>query len=331
MYDNKALWRLYKLKFKARDYFINRILNRHLWQPLFGKDFQLFVYGGKLLHNADWSNRKISELINGDKPFMVSRFGNTELINLNSYLEKNICGDSAELEEVTKEWWDRLYTGAGFFPRDTKYQQRFAETMLESAAETDLLGVWNRPMEDYHLKTTMKGASITALRWLEPWYSKKPWTHALKGKKVLVIHPFEKSIREQYEKRQQVFPDGLLPEFELDVLKAVQTIGDNNEYGFTSWFDALDYMYKEAMKRDFDVAIIGCGAYGMPLAAKLKKSGKKAIHLGGVTQCVFGIKGSRWVNSPIDKKIPINDSWIYPDENETPRGAGDVEGGCYWK
>jgi hypothetical protein len=115
------------------------------------------------------------------------------------------------------------------------------------------------------------------------------------------------------------------------VLKAVQTIGDNNEFGFDTWFDALKYMYDEAMKRDFDVVIIGCGEYGMPLAAMLKKAGKKAIHLGGVTQCLFGIKGSRWVNSPIDKKIPMNDYWIYPDESETPSGAQNVEGGCYWK
>ena len=44
----------------------------------------------------------------------------------------------------------------------------------------------------------------------------------------------------------------------------------------------------------FDIAIIGCGAYGLPLAAKLKKEGRQAIHLAGVTQLMFGIKGKRW-------------------------------------
>ena len=46
------------------------------------------------------------------------------------------------------------------------------------------------------------------------------------------------------------------------------------------------------MKFDFDVALIGCGAYGFPLAAKLKTAGKQAIHLGGVLQALFGIKGA---------------------------------------
>ena len=35
---------------------------------------------------------------------------------------------------------------------------------------------------------------------------------------------------------------------------------------------------------DFEVALIGCGAYGLPLAAHVKRLGKKAVHLGGATQ-----------------------------------------------
>ena len=54
---------------------------------------------------------------------------------------------------------------------------------------------------------------------------------------------------------------------------------------------ALNYMFDEAMKKNFDVAIIGCGAYGFPLAAKLKQAGKIVIHLGGATQLLFGIIG----------------------------------------
>jgi hypothetical protein len=35
---------------------------------------------------------------------------------------------------------------------------------------------------------------------------------------------------------------------------------------------------------EFDVALIGAGAYGLPLAACVKRLGKKAIHMGGVTK-----------------------------------------------
>ncbi len=111
---------------------------------------------------------------------------------------------------------------------------------------------------------------------------------------MLVIHPFENTIRKQYEKKDLLFenPD-VLPDFKLLTLKAVQSIG-NKSNGFGDWFEALDFMYDEALKRDFDVAILGCGAYGLPLAARLKQAGKQVIHLGGSVQILFGIKRNRW-------------------------------------
>ena len=47
-----------------------------------------------------------------------------------------------------------------------------------------------------------------------------------------------------------------------------------------SWFDALDKMYKDIRELDFDVAIVGCGAYGLPLAAKIKSLGKAGHSFG---------------------------------------------------
>ena len=88
-------------------------------------------------------------------------------------------------------------------------------------------------------------------------------------------------------------------------------------------------MYEEAMKQEFDVAIIGCGAYGFVLAAMLKRAGKQAIHMGGATQLLFGIKGKRWDEMPQVSKW-YNDAWVRPDENEQPKQKNLVEEGCYW-
>ena len=120
-----------------------------------------------------------------------------------------------------------------------------------------------------------------------------------------------------------------MPEFKLITLKAVQTIAGEKDVRFTNWFEALSYMIEKALQIDFDIAIIGCGAYGFPLAASLKCAGKQAIHLGGVTQILFGIKGKRWIENPRDK-IPFNDSWVYPKLSETPEKKDIVEAGCYW-
>ena len=70
----------------------------------------------------------------------------------------------------------------------------------------------------------------------------------------------------------------------------------------------------------------------MPLAAMLKKAGKQAIHMGGVTQILFGIKGKRWEKEKSYGYIKalMNDNWIYPEENERPKSSNKIEGNCYW-
>ena len=80
---------------------------------------------------------------------------------------------------------------------------------------------------------------------------------------------------------------------------------------------------------NFDIAIIGCGPYGFNLAAYIKRIGKKAIHLGGATQILFGIKGKRWDTHPLTAKL-YNEHWIYPKANEIPQNYKRADDGCYW-
>lgn len=98
---------------------------------------------------------------------------------------------------------------------------------------------------------------------------------------------------------------------------------------FATWFDALDHMFVEALEKPFDVALVGCGAYGFPLAARLKRAGKKVVHLGGVLQLLFGIQGKRWDNRPA-YRVLYNESWTRPSPEETPPSASQVDGGVYW-
>ena len=80
---------------------------------------------------------------------------------------------------------------------------------------------------------------------------------------------------------------------------------------------------------DYDVAIIGCGAYGLPLAAHVKRMGKVGIHIGGATQILFGIKGKRWESIPAVSKL-INEHWVKPLPEETPSEFRNMEDGAYW-
>lgn len=284
------------------------------------------LYAGKRVMSATETNDFIYQGLISGKPFMACRFGSTELNIVGTYHFHREREYQKEIEHVC------FYSG--FFPCDKELGHQFAETMKGACAMADYFSVWYMPYEDYFVKNyTKKETRIGYLTSFEPWKVANPWTRALKGKKVLVIHPFEDSVKAQYLKRNLLFSNlDILPEFELKTLKAVQTLADNKDERFDTWFDALQYMFDEAMKIDFDVAILGCGAYGMPLAGMIKNAGKQAIHLGGVTQILFGIKGKRWEEQPEYKYIKdmMNDSWSYPLESEKPKSSTKIEGNCYW-
>ena len=292
-------WIRYEKRWKWRDFYFNKCLRRHGIVKYFHREPVMLHYAKKWVMSSAKTNDYIYQKIIGGKPFMVCRFGNTELQTVVGYLKVKYKGHNTEDDAYLDKWFTRLGKDSGFFPVEYQYLKPFSELILDAGANADLLAMWHLNMEDFIIEEFASQADLTFLFRLEPWLAPgTPWTAALAGKKVLVIHPFEHTIQEQYKKREQIFPDSeILPKFELKTLKAVQTLCGEKDDRFMTWFDALDYMYERAIDIDFDVAIIGCGAYGMPLASKLKNAGKQAIHLGGATQLLFGIKGYRWENN----------------------------------
>jgi hypothetical protein len=310
---NKTDFVLSFLKFVSNKYF-NRI---------FGKNVFPITYGRKLLTPGS-ANDCLYQLIQDDKPFIVGRFGTTEMNSIGQVIKNEMgLGKIRELERRS------LVINAGFFPDDIENFKRFAALNLELCPHIDMLGILNSRFEDYVIRHFMKDTQIANLTFIEPYYFENPWSKALEDKKVLVIHPFSDTIKSQYQKRHLLYknPD-ILPEFELSLIKSVQTVAGNKSE-FSTWFHALNSMFEQAMKIQFDIAIIGCGAYGLPLAIKLKQGGKKAVHMGGATQILFGIKGSRWDQHPIISTF-YNEYWVRPGKSERPENAGLVEDSCYW-
>lgn len=292
----------------------------------------------KLQLEFSYSNQDASDCIQqfleSDKPAMIARFGSVELSCVADYASpvnfkncvKYILGISNHLD-YSKSTLFSMGNNAGFFPVTKANLDRFSELMLDSMSIVDILGSWRE--DELIFEKELINAIKVPLGDLEPYFHKDPWSVALKGKKILVIHPFEESILEQYAKHEFLFKDQrVLPKFELQTLKAVQSIA-GTPCAYNTWFDALDAMKREIVKRDFDIAIIGCGAYGFPLAAFVKSIGKKAVHLGGATQILFGIKGKSWEERD-DFKQMFNESWTRPNESEVPCQSSKIEGGRYW-
>lgn len=270
----------------------------------------------------------IGRLLASDNSLMVSRLGGVEMWCLRAFLERR----GGKGKSYGKKIRSAMSCNAGFFPVDDASLDAFAEMYLEHLKQADVMGVWFYKHEDFFCNSYCPQAELVENGCMEPFRFANPWSGKLEGKKVLVVHPFVDSIRKQYaEKRQLLFdaPD-VLPEFELKTVQAVQSIA-GSPVQFGTWFDAYRHMCDRIADTDFDICLIGAGAYGLPLASFAKGLGKKAIHMGGVTQILFGIKGRRWEKEYADSTAKLfNEHWIRPLRSETPSGSERVEKGCYW-
>lgn len=287
--------------------------------------FKRNKYYGKLIKGIDEANDMIYDSLMSGKPFLAARFGDAELRALVYTLECDL-----KMREKFPDYIKKVMSlNAGFFPATNENVLKFGHVLWDAAKEVDLFGVWYNLMEDYVIHEQSPNAKLVELEALEPYRSGRPWSRALQGKKVLVVHPFEESIQAQFAIKDKIFENPqILPDFELITYKAIQTnAGGTCKY--KDWFEALEAMFADISSLDFDVAIVGCGAYGLPLAAKIKRLNKQVIHLAGATQILFGIRGARWDVRPEMQKY-FNQYWIRPSESERPINATAVEKGCYW-
>lgn len=298
----------------------------------------------------EWSsaNKTLYDLLSQDSPCYIGRIGTVEgavVLNKMSiptppHLLNKVKGCYRYItENVCLPWWEtgqpifRLQRNAGFFVKGgvtLEHVDRFAEMYLHYIPKMDVCGRWLHYEQYLPFSTNCKFVQWEALY---PFFAEKPWTKTLEGKNVLVVHPYKTTIEKQYAKRKLLFANNdILPDFNLKVIKAVQSIaGESTPYN--DWFEALDSMKDAIAATDFDVAILGCGAYGLPLAGFIKEElGKKAVHIGGGTQLFFGIKGRRWTVDYTNScyRDMYNEHWVSPEAEERPAKASQVEGGCYW-
>lgn len=267
-------------------------------------------------------NQQIAALLSRQSPFLVGRIGHTEGRIVGEYRFRN--GRYGRLTKL------QAHQNAGIFPVSPWLLSRFAEIYSTSIESADLLGFWQTDFQLRLLASSPSTIKLAPLSSLEPYLHDWPWSAALEDRRVLVVHPFASSIRSQYaSSRSKLFDNPqVLPAFYLQVLEPPQTLAPLTA-GYPAWLDAFNTLTQQVLECDFDVALLGCGAYGLPLGASIKAAGRQAIHLGGALQVLFGIRGRRWEKIPTIDAL-MNDCWVRPSDMETPVSASLVDEGCYW-
>jgi hypothetical protein len=243
-----------------------------------------------------------------------------------------------------------LEKNAGVFPMhgesDLKHWQ---EKYVDTIRKADCLATgWYAPFKyvEQNLLSYLewKGNQIV-LRALEPYYVKPGfrWTSLLQGKKVCVVSSFTETGKQQVakgsetiwgEEGKSIWPSGITWSWVQTGYAPVLAQGkctwsEASGKDIQCWQDAVNYMVEEVMKTEAEIVIIGCGGLGMIVGSELKSKGKVCIVMGGATQVFLGICGKRWKTHDFISCL-WNKEWVYPSDEETPGGANQVEGGCYW-
>lgn len=147
----------------------------------------------------------------------------------------------------------------------------------------------------------------------------RAFTAALAGKKVLVVSPFAESIAANFHRRHSFFKkDYVYPEFDLKLINTPITYAGlpTEMYPDADWFATLGQLRDQISATDFDIALLSCGSYAMPLGVHIERSlHRKAVYVGGVLQLYFGIMGRRYQNPFFLDQIHA-ENFIFPLERD---------------
>lgn len=266
--------------------------------------------------NNEEGNELIISFINKGLPFGVSRIGIGEI----HLLHKKINGINDS----------NIYTNirAGGVREDS--HNFFFEEYLKGITDADINVFWkglNLDNQQNNIFNKYSPNSIKVMnRSVEPFYFKNPWSSYLNGKKVLVVNPFTETIKKQHKHLDKIWGGkNVMPSFDLLTLKSPFLTDESSP----SWKDTLNDMKTNINSLDFDIALLGCSLYGLPLVSHIKKIGKSAIYIGGPLQLLFGIRGKRWDVHPEINPM-FNEYWVRPDINEIPINYMGTDGDTYW-
>jgi len=229
----------------------------------------------------------------------------------------------------------RLFIDSGVFPDERDEFEFFLKTYKQSVQQIDAICIWQeeesylRAYEENLWKLLCPKARLILPEVFSPF---TVYEH-LWGIKLLIVSPFVRTMQRQVGKLKYVFEQYNFASIVGDMKERCEFVrcpffSYLEESPYSSWRDGLEKMTEEILSHRFDLAMIGAGAWSLPLLANIKRHGRKGLHTGGSTQLFFGIRGRRW--NFYDGCNVFNQHWTYPLPEDTPKGHMRKENGCYW-
>ena len=224
----------------------------------------------------------------------------------------------------------RLFVDSGVFPFEKTQFYEFIRIFLEAIRQADGLYLWQKdPFLLEFEKAVVRRYAERALH-----VSGEDLCYQIvrriAGLRWLVVSPFVKTMKTQLSRLALIHRVSEKTDpfsFVKETCRFLECphLASLVRSPFPTWSEGLSILSQKALAEDFDICIVGAGAWSLPLLKIIKENGRKGLHLGGETQLVFGIKGKRWDYSGI-----YNEGWVRPLPEETPPNHRTKEKGCYW-
>ena len=287
-------------------------------------------------YTIEEGGRILYERIQSGVPFVAGKLGTSEFEALLWFINHK---DGVFPLHIQKN----MKINAGLFGE--RCIEEWCAYMLGNAGLMDEIAMWNpiSPLQERYFieKHFPQIKKFLPLRALEPFYQDKAenrWSLAVQTP-FCVVSPFVTTIEGQWSRRDELFP---FPLFATDDFRGCVYVGYSplicqktelcswpESILQEGWFAGVQLIVESCVTTGAQFVFVGAGALSLPICFELKKRGISAIHTGGGTQLIFGIKGRRWLNHGVIAGF-FNDTWVSPAVLEVPSNAERIEGGCYF-
>jgi len=287
--------------------------------------------------------QSIHESVVQSKGFAMGKLGFSEQCLLGYLPFKRKDPTSVQLKAYEAMLRYHCENQFGVFPTDEDFLQEFAHFYLPHILQLDILGLFQAEQEEKIIKDIGLQARFIPYQLTEPDRSipaddSNCYLRYFNGKKLLFISPFSDLLKSRARKEvfEQVWSNIQKKWFypwEVHSIEIPYSYGSSTQthQKYHNSINLFDAICEKMETTDFDVALIGAGALGLPLASYIKKQGKIAISLGGHLQVLFGIGGGRWNRDEFFKSHYINNAWIEMPEKYHPENRTKLtDDSAYW-
>ena len=238
--------------------------------------------------------------------------------------------------------WIRVHAHrqSGAFPKDSQFLKMFCEKFRSYVEYVDFLAI-AQGWESDDLHVAIRYSKKLNFLDLEPNRS-SPYDRdncylpLLEGKKLLIINSIGDILQERANKEmfEAVWANIRLPWFYPRNVTSVTfpfIYDESVQAKHIDVWEIYELILKQIDNSDYDIALIGAGCLGIPIAAHIKKQGRVGISLGAHLQVLFGVYGNRWARDRDWRERYINDAWIRSPKERTPRNrSGLPDDASYW-